>query len=438
MTTICIDGYNLSLPHGTGIATYGGTLAASLRALGFGSEILYGPASAGRDQVLTEAALVGGGREGQRLSRKQKAVRFFDTLTSPMGRTAHRITPSGEVIWRGGAGAMPAADHFRVARNLFAHSSRAFNAYGRTTPVTLEPAQDGSRPAAVHWTTLLPLHARNAANVYTIHDLIPLRLPHTTLDDKAKFLQLCKHVAAKADHIAVVSETTRQDVIRLLNVPEDRITNTYQSLPAYFEETIPAEQVATELEGVFGLGWRGYFLHYGAIEPKKNLGRIVEAYLASGVKTPLVIVGGKGWLQEGETGLLNQIKRDGGANADRIRQYEYLPRSLLSALVRGARATLFPSLYEGFGLPVLESMAQGTPVLTSTEGSLPEVAGDAALLVDPYDSRAIGDAIKALDGDAALRDDLSARGLRRAAFFSQTAYQERLRSMYEKIGIRPG
>jgi glycosyltransferase involved in cell wall biosynthesis len=188
------------------------------------------------------------------------------------------------------------------------------------------------------------------------------------------------------------------------------------------------------LEGVFNLGWKDYFLHFGAIEPKKNLGRIVEAYLASGSKTPLVLIGGRAWLDEGETALLSQVKRDGGPNADRIRQYEYMPFSLLVSLIRGARATLFPSLYEGFGLPVLESMALSTAVLTSTGGSLPEVAGDAAIVVDPYDVQGIARGIQALDADHAMNAECVARGLIQAARFTPEAYQERLRALYANVG----
>ena len=190
-----------------------------------------------------------------------------------------------------------------------------------------------------------------------------------------------------------------------------------------------------ELEGVFNLGWKGYFLHFGAIEPKKNLGRIVEAYLASGVQTPLVIVGGRAWLDEGETALLDQVKRDGGPGADRIRRYEYMPFSMLISLIRGAKATLFPSLYEGFGLPVLESMALGTAVLTSTGGSLPEVAGDAAVSVDPYDVQAMTRGLQALDADEDLRADLVARGHVRAALFTPEIYQGRLRELYAQVGV---
>lgn len=313
---------------------------------------------------------------------------------------------------------------------------RAFNRYRTWTPLSFAATSDAPAPEVMHWTSTLPLHAKGVPNIYTIHDLIPLRLPHTTADDTGAYMAMCQSLVKRADHIAVVSETTRQDVIRILKVPEERVTNTYQavSLPEALTSR-PDADISRELEDVFNLGWKAYFLHFGAIEPKKNLGRIVEAYLASGSMTPLVIVGGRAWLDEGETALLNQIRRDGAPGADRIRQYEYMPFAMLISLIRGARATLFPSLYEGFGLPVLESMALGTAVLTSTAGSLPEVAGDAAISVDPYDVQALANGLRTLDADEAFRAELVTRGRVQAGLFTPEAYQHRLRQLYHKVGI---
>ncbi|TFW13542.1 glycosyltransferase family 1 protein [Brevundimonas intermedia] len=438
MTSICIDGFNLALSRGTGIATYGRNLLTNAQVLGLETQVLYGPLAArSQNNVLNETALVDAERPPQKLNRKAKARRLRGTLMTRFGRSAHSIIPSGEVIWpsRSGGG-KPTADRFWAAQNLFALANRSMSAYGKSTPLTFDASTDTPAPDVMHWTAPLPLHAKGLPNIYTLHDLIPLRLPHTTLDNKDTFMALCREVVRRADHIAVVSETTRQDVIRILGVPEDRVTNTYQavSLPAALMQR-SQEDVTTELEGVFNLGWKDYFLHFGAIEPKKNLGRIVEAYLASGSKTPLVLIGGKAWLDEGETALLNQVKRDGGPSADRIRQYEYMPFSMLISLIRGAKATLFPSLYEGFGLPVLESMALSTAVLTSTGGALPEVAGDAAVIVDPYDVQTITRGIRSLDQDDAMREAMVERGLSQASLFTPEAYQERLRSLYRKTGV---
>ncbi len=434
MKSICIDGFNIALPKGSGIATYGRNLLTNARAIGLGTQVLYGPvAKRGNNNVLNETALADQDKPNRKMT---KLERFQRTFTSRFGRDAHSILPSGEVIWPSRSGGKPDADRYWAAQDLFLLANRAFRAYRRETPVRFEATNDAPAPDAMHWTATLPLHAKGVPNIYTFHDLIPLRLPHTTAGDKAVYLAMCEGMARRADHIAVVSETTRQDVIRILKVPEDRVTNTYQalSLPEHLTARSEAE-VALELEGAFNLGWKDYFLHFGAIEPKKNLGRIVECYLASGSKTPLVIVGGRAWLDDGETALLNQVKRDGGPSADRIRQYEYMPFSMLISLIRGAKATLFPSLYEGFGLPVLESMALGTAVLTSTGGSLPEVAGDAALSVDPYDVRAMTQGLQALDADEGLRTELVARGRVQADRFTPEAYQDRLRDLYRKVGV---
>jgi len=434
MKSICIDGFNIALPKGSGIATYGRNLLTNARAIGLGTQVLYGPiAKRGKNNVLNETALADQDKPNRKM---KKSERFQRTFTSRFGRDAHAILPSGEVIWPSRAGGRPDADRYWAAQDLFLLANRAFSAYRTETPVRFEATADAPAPDAMHWTATLPLHAKGVPNIYTFHDLIPLRLPHTTADDKDVYLAMCQGIARRADHIAVVSETTRQDVIRILNVPEDRVTNTYQSvsLPEALTSR-PEDEVALELEGVFNLAWKGYFLHFGAIEPKKNLGRIVESYLASGSKTPLVIVGGRAWLDDGETALLNQVKRDGGPSADRIRQYEYMPFSMLISLIRGAKATLFPSLYEGFGLPVLESMALGTAVLTSTGGSLPEVAGDAALSVDPYDVQAMTKGLQALDADEGLRTELVARGRVQADHFTPAAYQDRLRDLYRKVGV---
>lgn len=434
MKSICIDGSNIGLAKGSGIATYGRNLLANARVLGLGTQVLYGPVvGKSGNRVLDETALFDAGQPNRKM---KKSERFRRTVLSRFGRNAYPVAHSGEVIWPSQGGGKPDADRFWAAQDLFLFARRAFNRYRTETPLSFDATAAAPAPDVMHWTSTLPLHAKGVPNIYTIHDLIPLRLPHTTADDTGAYLAMCQGIARRADHIAVVSETTRQDVIRILNVPEDRVTNTYQavSLPEALTSR-PDADVARELEGVFNLGWKSYFLHFGAIEPKKNLGRIVEAYLASGSESPLVIVGGRAWLDDGETALLNQVKRDGGPSADRIRQYEYMPFAMLVSLIRGARATVFPSLYEGFGLPVLESMALGTAVLTSTAGSLPEVAGEAAISVDPYDVQALTRGLLALDSDEGLRTELVARGRVQAGLFTPEAYQDRLRQLYHKVGI---
>ncbi|MFQ3661823.1 MAG: glycosyltransferase family 1 protein, partial [Chloroflexaceae bacterium] len=157
-----------------------------------------------------------------------------------------------------------------------------------------------------------------------------------------------------------------------------------------------------------------YFLYIGTIQPRKNLTRLIEAFAHAGPDDALLVIAGRrGWLSEpivrrvAELGLTNRVRFPG-----------YVPDADLPALLSGALAFVFPSLYEGFGMPVLEAMACGAPVLTSTTSALPEVAGDAALLVDPCDTDAIAAALRRLAADAPLRASLRARGLVRAADFT--------------------
>lgn len=432
MPTVCIDGFNIALRRGSGIATYGRNLLSNLTAIGMETQVLYGPhANISKQALLNQIALTDAHTPGR--SRVRPAV---EAATARFGRTAHAVPLTDQVIWPARGGGRPAARACWSAPRLFTTANRAFRDYRTFTPVRFAAHGDVPRPDVAHWTTVLPLHAPGAANVYTIHDMIPLRLPHTTLDNKRQFLAVCRGIARRADHIAVVSESTRRDVIRFLGVAEERVTTTWQSVS--IPERLRAasdDAVATELEGVFNLGWKGYFLYFGAIEPKKNLARIVEAYLASGSRLPLVVVGGRAWLDEDETALMHQARK-GKGGAERIRLYDFLPFSMLVSLIRGARATVFPSLYEGFGLPVLESMLLGTPVITSTAASLPEVAGDAAVLVDPYDVAALAREIRRLGADDDLAADLSRRGPAQAAKFSPEVCQTRLADLYGRLGVR--
>jgi glycosyltransferase involved in cell wall biosynthesis len=433
---IGVDGFNLSLPKGSGIATYGRNLVAALRNEGAEAHLLYGPAARiGKNAFLNEVALndAAGTTKAPGLFAREKAA-----LTSMIGRQAIEVRTSG-LVQPSPASRRVTPDVTWAAQDLFHAANRAHTKYGRFTPVTLKGA--AARPQVMHWTAPLPLKLRGAANLYTIHDLVPLRLPFTTLDHKRRFFFLCRRICRTADHIVTVSESAKQDIMRIFKVDERRITNTYQSVslpPALLEKS--DETVAREIEGTFGLGWRRYFLFYGAVEPKKNLARIIEAYLASGVTDPLVIVGADGWLTELETKLLYEdlirvetVKGQAITRSDRVRRYDFMPLSSLVNLVRGAKATLFPSLFEGFGLPVLESMLLGTPVLTSSAGSLPEVAGDAALTVDPYDLDGITRGIRALDADEALREALVAKGRGQAARFTPAAYQDSLARLYGRL-----
>ncbi|MDQ1194138.1 glycosyltransferase involved in cell wall biosynthesis [Brevundimonas vesicularis] len=427
----CVDGLNLALPTGSGIATYGRTLLQGMETVGARTQVLFGPrGKLSRDRIINEIALVDGLRAATPMSKIQRHLR---SARAPFGLEATAVPRDNTIVWPDDGAAPVAANDYWVSQDLFRTAAQAFRKSGRFAAVTFGPNTNAPVPEVMHWTSTVPIKAKGVFNIYTIHDIIPLKLPFTTLDNKQQYLNLVRRICEVADHIVVVSETTRRDLIELVGVSEDRVTNTYQAASLMYDSRDQTD-ISQFLRRAFGLEWKGYFLHYGAVEPKKNLGRVVEAYLRSGVDAPLVIAGATGWLHEPETALISAGIECRLAKG-RVYKLDYLPASVLRDLVRGAKACLFPSLYEGFGLPVIEAMMSGTAVLTSTTGSLPEVAADAAVLVDPFSVSAIARGIIALDEDDTLRDEMVSRGFRRAQFFSPELYADRLAALYARLGV---
>ena len=426
---IMIDGHNLNLEKGTGVATYARNLSYSLKSLSYETGILYGrkvPQSG--SELVQEIMFFDQMPLSQPLKKFRHALEFFTDVT---GVSATQVPLSGNVIHDTSRGTMPAFDSLWNAPELYQHAHRHFRLWKSPLKVRTKRLPD-----LMHWTYPLPIRMPGLPNIYTLHDLVPLRLPYTTLDIKRRYLSMVKQIANQADHLVTVSETSKRDIINLLGVPEDRITNTFQavSIPAAYQFK-PLDILRAELQGSFRVTYKEYFIYFGAIEPKKNVGRLIEAYLASNVDSPLLLVGAKAWKSEGELKLLASLEE---VAKKRVRVVDYVSYPMLVNLIRGAKATLFPSLYEGFGLPVLESMALGTPVLTSAVGSLAEVAGDAALLVDPYSTQSIAEGIRALDVDGELRASMSERGEKRAAYFSQERYNRSIQDVYQNTLSKAG
>jgi glycosyltransferase involved in cell wall biosynthesis len=426
---LSIDAFNISLEHGTGVATYGRNLAAAAAGLGHDVGVVFG-AKAGHSKVplLNEIALV----EGDPMKAQKPSPLALTRATGQAihgalrHRSAHNVSLSGQVILP--SSLQLACTHYWNVRDLYRTSNAMFHVTGAFTKVRLEGIN------VAHWTYPLPITIPGACNVYTLHDLVPLRLPYTTADRKRAYYDLCKRITDRADHILTVSECSRRDIIEILGVDENRVTNLYQSSDTgKMLDGIGEDEIARYIEGLLGVGMREYFLFFGAIEPKKNIARLLEAYLGSSSTTPLVIVGAPGWGGEKDVNLLKSLTSLD--NRKRIIWLGYMPREMLVMLIAGARATLFPSLYEGFGLPVLESLSLGTPVITSHTSSLPEVAGDAGLLVDPYDVRQIAAAIRKMDNDEGLRTDLGKQGRKQAARFSSEVYKGRLKTFYNSVGV---
>ena len=250
--------------------------------------------------------------------------------------------------------------------------------------------------------------------VVTIHDLGYVHFPAAHPPSRRLYLRLSTRWNAwRATRIVAVTEATKRDIIAHCRVPPGKIDVVHHGVSPRFR---PVEDETTLRASAARYGiQKPYLLYVGTIQPRKNLLRLIDAwaaYLSSSPATTaiLVIAGKSGWLTE-------QIERRaaGLGIADRVHYTGYVADGDLPVLLSGAIAYLLPSLYEGFGLPVLEAQACGTPVLTSTTSSLPEVAGDAAVLVDPMDTAAIRDGIARLIEDSELREGLRARGLARVA-----------------------
>ncbi len=436
---IMIDGYNLALERGTGVATYSRNLSLELSKLGHKIDLLYGlRATTGKHALLSEVNFFDPGTKPVKTSEIVKAL-----TTSPLGITVNQVPITGRVIAKNPVRSLPPHDRIFNRRNLFSIAQWHFRVFGKFLDTSYEQP-----PQVAHWTYPLPIRLKQALNIYTIHDLVPLRLPYTTLDNKKEYYRVVRDIARDADHIVTVSETSKRDIIDLLGVPEERVTNTYQSvsLPKAILER-PYDEVASEVESIFGLEPNKYFLFFGAIEPKKNVGRIIEAYLASQSRYPLVVIGQLTWKNASDLRLLGVPGGDtkgGGrvpvdpsitavSRAQQVIRLEYLPLNLLASVIRCARTVVFPSLYEGFGLPILEAMQLGTAVITGTEGSNPEVSGDSAYLVDPYDVGAIAQAIRVMQNDQAVVDHYEAAGRERAKLFSPERYSERLSNLYNRL-----
>jgi glycosyltransferase involved in cell wall biosynthesis len=283
---------------------------------------------------------------------------------------------------------------------------RSFGGDGRTAKLARDTwwylaglPRAARRDDVLHCTTFRgPLWARPPL-VVTLHDLTVLRHPETLpawhrLSGRA----LAGPVARRADAVVAVSEFTAGEAVELLRVPRARI----RVVPNGVEEAFAPDGPAAE---------GGYVLAVGTLEPRKNLARVVEAARLAGVE--LRVAGGEGW------GGVDVAGRVGFVDDDE-----------LAALYRGARCLVYPSLYEGFGIPVLEAMACGTPVVTSRGGATEETAGGAAVLVDPLDVESIAAGIAEAER---RRDELRAAGLARARQFTWARAADEVEALWREL-----
>ncbi|PJF32195.1 MAG: glycosyltransferase family 1 protein [Candidatus Thermofonsia Clade 1 bacterium] len=307
------------------------------------------------------------------------------------------------------------------ARHAWTHTRFALALWRHQPDVTFVPAHT------------LPFLMRGRA-VVTVHDLGYRFFPQAHRLRERLYLELTTRYSAwRADRVLADSYATQRDLSAHYGTPERKIRVVYpavESIERASQEQIAALRTAHDLP-------ERYLLFIGTLQPRKNLTRLVQAfamYLAnSGDPDLCLVLAGKiGWLFDPERDLYAHLPR---ALQGRVRLLGYIADADIAALYSGALAFVFPSLYEGFGFPVLEAMRCGTPVLCSETSSLPEVAGEAALLVDPLNVAHIADGIEQIVRDSALRERLIERGYAQAASFTwRRAAQQTLQALREAAG----
>ncbi len=317
-------------------------------------------------------------------------------LPAPNFARANTITPS----------------HHRLERWLLGAELRRFRLDIMHYPDSI-PAQGGARRCVI-----------------TIHDLHYLHFPQFMTESSRRYYAgQIRWATRQADHLLVPSEATRRDLVALLSTPEHKITVHMLGVNARFRPAPPDEVAACRNRHDLP---SSYVLFVGTYEPRKNIPALLRAYdlLRQTLPDlpPLVLAGRRGWLFEDIFRLAHDLALD-----DYLLWRENFPAEDLPALYSGAIALALPSFYEGFGLTALEAMACGTPPIVSDRSSLPEVVGEAGLLINPDNPETLADALRRLLEDSALRERLRLIGLERAHEFTWRRTAEIVRSVYDRV-----
>lgn len=256
--------------------------------------------------------------------------------------------------------------------------------------------------------------------VLVVHDLAFEVYPRTAPQIDERWRRRFARAVRRCGAVIVPSVSAKGDLVARHGIPEDRVHAIPHGVDAEAFAAVPAEELA-RVRARYGI--RGpYVLFVGGLEPRKNVVALVRAFAASGIEASLVIAGGRvRWFPAEEARIFAEARRLPEPVRSRVIMTGYVSEPDKRALIAGALALAYPSLYEGFGFPVLEAMAAGTPVLTSNVSSLPEVAGEDALLVDPKDEHAIAEGLRRIVEDGALRERLIGPGRARAAGFTWEA-----------------
>lgn len=340
----------------------------------------------------------------------------------PEAATLHPyVFDAGPEPWRGGP-SLP------ISMGPFARQALAATLPG--VDFALARRALGTTVDLVHATDHLVPRLRGLPVVATIFDAIPLSHPEwVTYRFKAVKNELWRRTAFWAQHVITISEYSRQQIAMHFRLPPERITAIPLGVGAsWFTRVSPA--AGSEVRLRYSLPER-YFAAVGTLQPRKNIERLLSAHASLPERLqrefPLVVIGKPGW------GCDETVERFESGILRHVRWLRHLPDDELQAVVKRATALVFPSLHEGFGLPVLEAFAAGIPVVASGTTSIPEVAGDAALLVDPLRVDEIADAMRRIAEQPALASQLVALGQQRVAAFSWRTCAEKTLRVYESM-----
>jgi glycosyltransferase involved in cell wall biosynthesis len=281
-----------------------------------------------------------------------------------------------------------------------------------------------------HEPNILPLPF-DASTVVTVHDLSWIRFPETHPIERVRAMD--KYFQRGIDSASLIltdSEFVKQELMEVFGVQPERIRPVLLGVEALFHPR-SADQTRTVLDA-HGLLHNQYLLTVGTLEPRKNLTVAIRAFMQLPARLrkrfPLVLVGMKGWNNSALELQMAPLVASG-----EIRLPGYLPREDLATIIAGATTLIYPSIYEGFGLPPLEAMACGVPVIVSDVSSLPEVVGDTGLLIDPQDVDGLASAIKSLVNDPQIRQELSQKALQRSAMFTWARCVEETIDAYRSV-----
>ncbi len=278
---------------------------------------------------------------------------------------------------------------------------------------------------------VLPPTLPATRTLLTVHDLSFVRVPQAASPALRAYLNRVVPRSVKiADHILADSQATKDDLLELYNTAEDKVTVLLSGVDERFQRITDAA-VLQQARAKYGLTDLNYLLSVGTVQPRKNYSRVIRALAGlreAGYDLHYIIAGGKGWLEDEMHQTIAETNL-----TDFVHLLGFVHDSDLPALYSAARALVMPSLYEGFGLPILEAMACGTPVITSNLSSLPEVAGSAALLVNPLHTDEIGNAIRRIESDDDYRTVLIDSGYQQARKFTWEKSARQLKSIYDRL-----